>query len=693
MGNGNGKTDATKALLYAANTFNLNDERIDKIIIVSACMDRRKHKICNKVKRTLDAKHIDVYAVNLIDGQRDLKNVITKETANNYLKCVTDNDSNRVCEGSNAKGISIEEFTEIIQTCLLPGICKPPTLSPTEWPTPEPTNWPTWEPTKWPTPEPTNWPTPEPTKKNKKASKPTTKDKSPKPTKWPTPEPTNWPTFEPTKKHNSWNNDELTSSDQWKKEWEKKLDKKWKKYWKNNWNKHDEDDTKEPTPEPTKKWNTGTPKPTKWPTPEPSEKWNTPKPTQWNQKTPRPISEWTNRPTPEPTKRPIWSTSEPTKKHKTPKPTKWPTPEPTQWPTPEPTKKHKTPKPTQWPTPEPTQWPTPEPTKKKKSHKKDDSSSSSDHNWHVSETTDWPTPEPTKKNKKNKKKSPKPTKWPTPEPTNWPTPEPSEKWHTPKPTKWELETPEPTKKKKKKKKTPKPTKYPTPEPTKHSIKWYKDSSSSDETKEPTKKKKKWKSKTPKPTPIPTMWIHKTPKSKSSNAALFDHESHHFQCNDIRNNGDIDYVILIDASCGLSDDVSDSVLDGIGDIIQTLLAYPDSRIALISFGETRKDLHIVVNFDDTEYQKDSKKYIRYVRRMGDLTENGNDKTNLYYALKKGEQLLDNERDTKFIIFNACKHKECDNHSKICNMAQELNDFGVETYVINFIGISKADNCKK
>merc|ERR1712228_41828 len=186
-------------------------------------------------------------------------------------------------------------------------------------------------------------------------------------------------------------------------------------------------------------------------------------------------------------------------------------------------------------------------------------------------------------------------------------------------------------------------------------------------------------------------VIKHQKNKASNAALS--ESHHFECNDIRHGGDIDYVILIDASCGLSDDVSDSVLDGVGYIIDALLAYPDSRIALISFGETRKDLHIVVNFDDTEYQKDSKKYIRYVRRMGDLTENGNDKTNLYYALKKGEQLLDNERDTKFIILNACKHKECDNHSKICNMAQELIDFGVEAYVINFIGISKAENCIK
>jgi len=179
--------------------------------------------------------------------------------------------------------------------------------------------------------------------------------------------------------------------------------------------------------------------------------------------------------------------------------------------------------------------------------------------------------------------------------------------------------------------------------------------------------------------------------KKSNADLLIGSHHHFECADYRKNGDIDYVILVDASCGLSDDASDAILDGLGNVIEALLSYPDSRIAFISFGETRKDLHIVIDFDDVEYQNDAKKFVRYVRRMGDLTDNGNDKTNLYYALKRSEQLLDDERETKFIILNACKHKECDNHSKICNMAQELNDFGVETFVVNFIKISEADNC--
>lgn len=390
-----------------------------------------------------------------------------------------------------------------------------------------------------------------------------------------------------------------------------------------------------------------------------------------------------------------------------PEPTKWPTPEPTWWPTPEPTKKRKTPKPTKYPTPEPTEYPTPEPTK-------------------------WPTPEPWP--------TPKPTKWklPTPEPTKYPTPEPTTKWSwdkpTPKPTDWKrpdptkyptpeptkYPTPEPTKKKKpkKKKKTPEPTKYPTPEPTKKKKKNYMDDSDDDKkpkkkkkktpeptkypTPEPTKKSNKWGGwgwNTPKPTPMPTIWHHKEPKvkRKGSNAAVNGEDewfgSHHFQCADYRNNGDIDYVILVDASCGLSDDVSDAVLDGLGDVIEALLAHPDSRIAFVTFGETRKDLHIVVNFDDVEHQQDAKKYIRYVRRMGDLTDNGNDKTNLYYALKRGEQLLDDERETKFIILNACKHKECDNHSKICNMAQELTDYGVETFVVNFIGLSQAENCIK
>merc|ERR1712176_1653342 len=104
------------------------------------------------------------------------------------------------------------------------------------------------------------------------------------------------------------------------------------------------------------------------------------------------------------------------------------------------------------------------------------------------------------------------------------------------------------KKKKKDKKTPKPTE-----------------------KKPSKWSKHWHE-TPKPTPVPTLWSKPKPKPKKKKSVaavnsvdtLFD--SNHFKCNDIRQNGDIDYVILVDASCGLTDDVSDSLLDGVGDIV-------------------------------------------------------------------------------------------------------------------------------
>eukprot|EP01083_Nonionella_stella_P185384 675839_1 len=242
---GEGKTDTSKALQDAIRAFDSEDDRIDKIIVVSACKDKRSMKYCKRAP-LLEEKGIDVYAVNLIDAS-DAKNVITDDEADTYLECITDNNTDRICVGEDESGVSIQEFDDILQ-CLLPQICIPPTESPTAWPTPEPTMWPTPEPTEWPTPEPTQWPTPEPTEWP-----------TPEPTTWPTPEPTEWPTPEPT----TWPTPEPT-------EW--------------------------PTPEPTT-W--PTPEPTQWPTPEPT-KWPTPEPTAWP--TPEP-TEW---PTPEPTDKDWW---------------------------------------------------------------------------------------------------------------------------------------------------------------------------------------------------------------------------------------------------------------------------------------------------------------------------------------------------------------------------------------------------
>lgn len=169
-GGGDGKTDAYKALSAAIDALDSKDDRVDRIIVVSACRDDRK-KVCKKLPQRLSQEHIDVYVVNLIDAS-EAANVIGSGDASEYLKCIADDDSNRVCPGYDAHGVTVDEFTGIIEDCLLPGICPDPAA------TNPPTQWPSFVPTEDPTPK-NVWLTPKPT---------------PKPTAKPTAKPTEKPT-------------------------------------------------------------------------------------------------------------------------------------------------------------------------------------------------------------------------------------------------------------------------------------------------------------------------------------------------------------------------------------------------------------------------------------------------------------------------------------------------------------------
>ena len=126
MEGGHGQTDAAKAISVAANFLDANDDRIDKMIIISACMDDRKKKICRKLNDILWNKQIEVFVVNLVKAS-NAENVITSDDASTYLECLTeDDDEERVCIGNTKKGVSVKEFEDILDDCLLPGICEPP---------------------------------------------------------------------------------------------------------------------------------------------------------------------------------------------------------------------------------------------------------------------------------------------------------------------------------------------------------------------------------------------------------------------------------------------------------------------------------------------------------------------------------------------------------------------------------------
>ena len=182
---GVGNIDLNSALEDAKLYFDPNDDRIDKIIIVSACVDTNQdNELCDSTAPGLDGNGIDVYMINMIKASDAVNSIKDVDVGNDYLLCLTDNDPNRICLGNDQKGVTAQEFDAIVDDCLLPsGICVPPTPAPTTNPTDEPSVEPTPEPTANPTDSPTKTPTTDPT---------------PLPTSYPTPEPTAMPTDEPS---------------------------------------------------------------------------------------------------------------------------------------------------------------------------------------------------------------------------------------------------------------------------------------------------------------------------------------------------------------------------------------------------------------------------------------------------------------------------------------------------------------
>eukprot|EP01084_Bolivina_argentea_P108190 193344_1 len=96
---GNGMTNLDTAIIDGIFDFDLNDNRIDKFIIINACIDN-SDDICDLVAETLYEQEIDAYVVNFIELS-DASNVITEPDANNYLLCIVDNDPTRICVGDD----------------------------------------------------------------------------------------------------------------------------------------------------------------------------------------------------------------------------------------------------------------------------------------------------------------------------------------------------------------------------------------------------------------------------------------------------------------------------------------------------------------------------------------------------------------------------------------------------------------
>ena len=133
MHGGDGDTDLKTALKVAKNEFDITDDRIDRVIIVSACMDEEPKAICEHIAPKYDDAGIEVWVVNLIRAS-DADNVIAnQEWADDYLACLV-NCEGRICTGEDKHGVNIHEFHTIIDDCLSPYICLPPSPEPTAWP-------------------------------------------------------------------------------------------------------------------------------------------------------------------------------------------------------------------------------------------------------------------------------------------------------------------------------------------------------------------------------------------------------------------------------------------------------------------------------------------------------------------------------------------------------------------------------
>lgn len=147
----------------------------------------------------------------------------------------------------------------------------------------------------------------------------------------------------------------------------------------------------------------------------------------------------------------------------------------------------------------------------------------------------------------------------------------------------------------------------------------------------------------------------------------------------------DFVVFVDASCGLSDDACDLLLEGTERIIQSVLEFPLSRVATVQFGGS-EDVQVLVALDD-QLQRDTMEYLRIIRRNAECTENGHGDTDLYSAMKMALQWLDGSRTTKFVVISACKDKK---EELLCKMAKESER--LDAYPVNLVfgGNESAEN---
>eukprot|EP01084_Bolivina_argentea_P249758 418256_1 len=135
-GGGGDQTGYLKpAIMQSVAAMDQTDNRLDKLIIVSACKDMAiigKRRLlesgiqCDLLRTQLNMRDIDTYVVNLVKAGGTVDSQMDQFDAREYLSCLTNSDVDRICVGESTEGVNNGEILDLSNNCLLPKVCDDP---------------------------------------------------------------------------------------------------------------------------------------------------------------------------------------------------------------------------------------------------------------------------------------------------------------------------------------------------------------------------------------------------------------------------------------------------------------------------------------------------------------------------------------------------------------------------------------
>eukprot|EP01083_Nonionella_stella_P293938 999475_1 len=157
----------------------------------------------------------------------------------------------------------------------------------------------------------------------------------------------------------------------------------------------------------------------------------------------------------------------------------------------------------------------------------------------------------------------------------------------------------------------------------------------------------------------------------------------------------EFIVLYDNSCGLNDDDCNELLDGIAELIRSLVDEGDtkSKVQTMEFnadGTTR----VVVGFHDDVYQTDVSQYADYIQTEGHCKSGGQGTTQIVPAINDAISYFDQQDAIKKVItVSTCADTTgADLHDENCNsnLKKALDTAHIDHYAINIAEKGSASN---